>query len=105
MIINPKAQAWDLIGSMFWKHGRKNARPSRADIERLLVGVGPGGQCVIIGASTKELIEAAIRRNASVVVLDFSERMCRELAETLANSDMPCHIVRCDITGLLLNGL
>jgi len=85
--MNPKASAWDAVGGMFWRKGRKSARPSRAELQMFLAEIGPGERCGILGASTKELIEAAVVRQLGVVVFDFSTVMLQELQHAIgANS-------------------
>lgn len=95
-VVNDKAHAWNLVGGMFWEIGRKSARPSAAEIERFLEGVRPGQRVAVVGASTRELVEAAIERGAEVTVFDFSSRMCEDLAKAL--DGRPCTIRQLDIT-------
>ncbi len=81
---NAKAAAWDLVGGMFWTKGRASARPTQAEIDIFLEGLVPGARLAIVGASTKELVEAALTRKLDVAVLDFSARMCADLTEAIS---------------------
>jgi len=80
---NTKAKAWDHVGGLFWSQGRVSARPSRAELDLFLDGVEPGSRCIVVGASTKELVEAVLERGCRVTVLDFSTTMCRDLADAV----------------------
>lgn len=91
---NPKAEAWNHIGGMFWTHGRESARPSVEELESFCEDVCPGDPVCLIGASTRELAEALLDKGARLKVLDFSERMCRDLALAVPGADIEV----CDIT-------
>lgn len=93
--MNPKALAWDALGGMFWKQGRKSARPSAAEIEIFLAEIASGERCGILGASTKELIEAAMARSLDVVVFDFSSMMLEELKAAIGHNS--CTYVYLDV--------
>ncbi|GGK78908.1 class I SAM-dependent methyltransferase [Mangrovihabitans endophyticus] len=93
---NAKSAAWDLIGSQFWEAGRTSAKPSPEEIGLFLREIPPGARCAVIGASTKDLIEALIGRGAVVTVLDFSARMCTDLAAALPAG--ACQVCQLDIT-------
>lgn len=80
---NDKAQAWDLLGGQFWSRGRTTARPSVKEVDWFLNGLEAGQNCMVIGASTKSLIEMARHRGLNVTVLDFSRRMCGDLEHEL----------------------
>jgi len=82
-IMNPKAAAWDSVGGLFWKEGRQNAKPSDKMINKFLEGILAGQSCLIIGASTKSLIEEALSRNIKITVIDFSKKMCEDLAQEI----------------------
>lgn len=89
---NPKAAAWDRVGEMFWKLGRKTAKPSAREIDLYLADAGPTSRVCVIGASTKDLVEAAVSRGAQVLVLDFSQTMCDQLERELSPT---CFLSRC----------
>jgi hypothetical protein len=91
-----KAEAWDVIGSLFWELGRRSARPSEQEIDEFLTGLPPCSPCAVIGASTKELIEAMIDAGHEMTVLDFSQRMCADLGSVLGAGQ--CRIQQLDIT-------
>lgn len=93
---NTKAAAWDLIGSLFWETGRTTAKPSDEEIGLFLAGITAGTRCTVVGASTKDLVEALIALGADVTVMDFSERMCEDLRAALPEGS--CRILRHDIT-------
>jgi hypothetical protein len=95
--VNPKSAAWDLVGAQFWESGRQTAKPSTAEIERMTDGIPAGARCVVVGASTRDLIMALLDRGATVVVLDFAERMCADLRAALPPG--ACQIHQHDITG------
>ncbi|MCG6122420.1 MAG: class I SAM-dependent methyltransferase [Microvirga sp.] len=82
---NAKASAWDLVGGLFWTKGRATARPTDAEIDIFLEGLAPGARVAIIGASTKDLVEAAFDRGLSATVLDFSAKMCADLADVVGS--------------------
>lgn len=82
-IENRKAAAWDRVGGLFWTHGRETARPTQAEIDIFLADLPAGARIVVAGASTKDLVEAALARGLDVSVLDFSERMCADLRQAL----------------------
>jgi hypothetical protein len=94
---NPKSAAWDLVGGQFWESGRQTARPSAAEIERMTRGIAAGARCVVVGASTRDLVVALLGRGAKVTVLDFAERMCADLRAALPPQACPIH--QHDITG------
>lgn len=80
---NPKAAAWNLVGGLFWTKGRATARPTEAEIDMFLSRLSPGARIAVIGASTKELVEAALARGLRPSVLDFSARMCADLVDAV----------------------
>jgi hypothetical protein len=82
-IVNPKAEGWDAVGGLFWTHGRKSARPSATEINLFLEDLPPSARVVIIGASTKELVEAAVRAGHHVLVVDFATKMLGDLSACL----------------------
>jgi len=82
--VNTKSGAWDHVGSLFWTRGRVSARPSRRELGAYLDGVRAGQRVTVVGASTKELIEAARDLGAEVTVLDFSRIMCDALASVVS---------------------
>jgi hypothetical protein len=85
-LVNPKIAAWDLLGSQFWAKGRATARPTMAEIGIFLEEL-PTGSCIgVVGASTKDLIEAAVARRVAVTVFDFSTRMCSDLRASIAST-------------------
>lgn len=88
---NPKSAAWDLVGGQFWESGRRTARPSAAEIERMARGIAAGARCVVVGASTRDLVVALLGRGAEVTVLDFAERMCADLRAALPPQACPIH--------------
>lgn len=69
---NPKSSAWDLIGSDYWA-ASYNGGPVGEDIEAYLAGVDGDTALAVVGASTVNLIRAAVERGVSVTVLDFAE--------------------------------
>lgn len=85
---NPKASAWNQIGGLFWTQGRVSARPSRTELDLFTTDMMPGQRVCMIGASTRELAEEILRRGARLTVLDFSERMIRDLSAVIDNADL-----------------
>ncbi len=85
---NAKSSAWDHVGGMFWSQGRTSARPSPAELEQFLTGVPAGQRCTVVGASTKDLVEAARDHGALVTVLDFSRRMCEDLGAAVPDVEV-----------------
>lgn len=94
---NPKASAWNQIGGLFWTQGRVSARPSRTELDLFTADMMPGQRVCMIGASTRELAEEILRRGARLTVLDFSERMVRDLSSVIDDADIRV----ADITGNL----
>ena len=94
-IVNPKADAWDLVGGLFWKIGRKNAKPNDSMIASFLSGVSKKDRIMVIGASTKFLVEAALLKSEHITVIDFSSKMCEDLREEI--HDEHCSILVQDI--------
>lgn len=94
---NAKAAAWDKIGGTFWAAGRTSAKPSTAELELFADGIGAGSRVIVVGASTKDLVETLIVRGAQVTVLDFSGRMCDDLRAALPADS--CRVIQHDITG------
>jgi 2-isopropylmalate synthase len=88
MLGNTKSRAWDNIGGLFWTEGRVSARPSRAELDMFLEGIVAGQRCTVVGASTRDLVIALLGRDARVTVLDFSARMCRDLADSVSGIDV-----------------
>lgn len=95
-VTNEKAQAWENVGGLFWTLGRMSARPSEAEISEFLTSIGDDSCVMVIGASTKDLVEAAAKVAARVVVLDFSARMIADLGDSLPAGTAELHVV--DIT-------
>jgi 2-isopropylmalate synthase len=83
---NPKSAAWDLIGKLFWSKGRASARPTPSEVDIFLAALPSSARIAIVGASTKELIQAALARNFTVTVLDFSTKMCADLGALVGSA-------------------
>jgi hypothetical protein len=94
-VSNPKSRAWDRVGSQFWELGRPSARPDAATIRRFLDGFDAGAPLLIVGASTRDLVVGAVRQGAEVTVIDFSRRMCDDLATAIGA--LPARILLADI--------
>ncbi len=86
---NQKSKAWDLLGGLFWKLGRTTAKPSPREIE-IFLSPGDHKKICVIGASTKELIDEALRRLMRVTIVDFSAIMCRDLQDELQSPLLEC---------------
>lgn len=98
---NPKAMAWDKVGGLFWSHGRTSARPSQLELDLFTQKVAPGDKVCVVGASTRELVDALIDLKAKVTVLDFSSQMCDDLGAVVEGAE----IYTVDITESLPNRL
>jgi SAM-dependent methyltransferase len=85
--LSAKSVAWDKIGKLFWQLGRKTAKPSPTEIG-LFLDSAPGNRVCIVGASTRDLAEAALDRGFDLVVLDFSPVMCRDLRQEFAGQKL-----------------
>jgi hypothetical protein len=84
---------------MFWELGRKTARPSPTEIAQFLDAIPAHAKIAVIGASTKELVEAAIGQDMDVWVFDFSPKMCADLRAAVSNR---CVQIQClDITAAI----
>ena len=88
--MNPKAAAWDAVGGRFWREGRASARPSAREIGAFLDGIVPGRRCAVVGASTKGLVEEALRRRLRTTVIDFSPVMLADLRAELPVAGYDC---------------
>lgn len=82
-ITNPKAAVWDLLGSRFWETGRPSARPSAREVAIFADGIEAGAACTVVGATTKNLVEALVERSSAVTVLDFSAGVAAALREAI----------------------
>lgn len=89
-----REEAWDLMGAKFWEQGRQSARPNHTDIDEFLSGIKKGESVAIVGASTRYLIEEAVKRGLSVTVFDFSDVMLQALKNELRES---CTYFKLDI--------
>lgn len=94
---NPKAHAWNEVGGLFWTQGRVSARPSQAELDAFCAGIDSTHRVCVIGASTKELAESLLQRGATVTVLDFSERMCRDLENAVSGADVRVADITADL--------
>jgi len=83
-----KSKAWDMLGSLYWNAGY-NGGPGPAELAAYLEGLGPSREIAIIGASTRSLITAALRKQCAVTVIDFSARMIHDLRESLSGEGVP----------------
>ena len=99
LIRNHKHFAWDKMGSLFWKLGEEKIKPSPAMLAEYLKDTTPTSRICIIGASTFSLIQQAIDHGLDVTVIDFSEKMCADLEESLAPKK--CRILLLDVLGKL----
>lgn len=95
--INPKSSGWDLVGAKFWRLGRVSARPSKSEINMFLSDIPPGSNCIIIGASTKDLVIFGLKSKLKIIVLDFSTVMCSDLKYEINSSGFDCEIICHDI--------
>jgi len=89
---DPKSKAWDLVGGLFWEKGRKSAKPSPNEINQFLE-VNHNAKICIIGASTRDLVEAALIKNLDVTVMDFSTEMCNALTKEFPNTTLKLDVV------------
>ncbi|MDR5859274.1 hypothetical protein FZZ93_03095 [Halomonas eurihalina] len=98
-MLNTKADAWDIIGSLFWEQGRQSAKPSQPELELFTKGIGEGSRVCVVGASTKDLVDMLLDRGAEVTVYDFSQGMCSSLEQAMGTA--PVTIRQLDITAPL----
>lgn len=82
MIDNPKAAAWDGIGSAYWDRNYDGG-PDEQGCAEYLDGVRAGDRVLLVGASTVRLAMAALKAGAELVVADFSSVMLAELERLL----------------------
>jgi hypothetical protein len=87
---------------MFWTHGRTSARPSLIELDAFCSDVNRGDRVCVVGASTKELAEALLARQAKVTVLDFSARMCKDLGEIVDGADIRVTDITAPLPGDLI---
>jgi SAM-dependent methyltransferase len=93
-VLNPKAQAWDAVGLQYYFLGRKSGKPTARTIRWFTKDLGPDSRCLVVGGTSVAVIRAALKTGCHVDVIDFSERVCRELARVvpaevaIANGDI-----------------
>jgi hypothetical protein len=91
---NPKAQAWDAVGLKYYFLGRKSGKPTTRTVRWFTRGLGPDSHCLVVGGTSVAVIRAALGTGAHVEVIDFSARVCSELARvipdgvTIVNGDI-----------------
>lgn len=90
----PKAVAWDRLGLVFYRRGRRTAKPSPATLRWFLHGLRPAQPILIVGGTSVGMIRAAAAAGLETWVMDFSARICRELPR-FVGSDV--HIVGADV--------
>ncbi|MEU5691991.1 class I SAM-dependent methyltransferase [Actinosynnema sp. NPDC020468] len=81
-IANPKAVAWNRLGSAYWNRNYDGG-PDEAGCAQYLGGVAGGERVLLVGASTVRLARAALDAGARLVVADFSEILLAELEASL----------------------
>jgi Branched-chain polyamine synthase A C-terminal domain len=70
-----KQRSWDEFGSQYWSMAASTSHPSAAETGAFLHGASPGRQVLVLGATTTEVIRAAVGTGADVHVLDFAGRL------------------------------
>lgn len=100
--MNKKVSAWDQVGGQFWTKGRESAKPSARELNIFSEGVRPDDTCVIVGASTKGLVEKLLEITPNVLVLDFSPRMCSDLAAAVPDAEVIVQDITASPTNALL---
>ncbi|MFF3570930.1 class I SAM-dependent methyltransferase [Nocardia jiangxiensis] len=93
-ITNPKAVAWDRLGSAYWNLNY-NGGPNPSACVQYLDGVAAGERVLLVGASTVALARAVLDAGAELVVADFSAVMLAELEYLLPGQ---AEFVRVDVT-------
>lgn len=88
MTSNNKVEAWNKIGGKFWTEGRKSARPSAEELDLFTTGISTTDRVVVVGASTKELVENLMGKGIRVMTIDFSDQMCDDLCEAVPDAEV-----------------
>lgn len=101
--MNQKSKAWDVIGGQFWEKGRESAKPSENELNILTEGISSEDTCLVIGASTKSLIERVLTLTDKLIVVDFSERMCADLLKAVPGVDVILQDITTDVDKALCN--
>lgn len=72
---NDKRVSWNEFGSTYWARAGSSSHPSELETATFLGDTGPGDRVLVVGATTAELIGAALERGAEVHVADFAENL------------------------------
>jgi hypothetical protein len=78
---NPKAQAWEAVGLKYYSLGRRSGKPTHGTVRWFTGELGAGSRCLVVGGTSVAVVRAALRSGCDLLVVDFSERVCRELRE------------------------
>ena len=70
-----KQQSWNDYGSTYWDLAAASSHPSDLETAGFLGDAGPGTRVLVAGATTAEVIGAAIERGAEVHVVDFADKL------------------------------
>lgn len=70
-----KQNSWDTYGAEYWAGAGDTSHPSALETENFLSGAGPGQRVLVLGATTTEVIQAALDCGAEAHVLDFAPRL------------------------------
>lgn len=93
-IVNPKAVAWDRLGSAYWSRNYDGG-PNAAACAQYLEGIAADQKVLLVGASTVALAHAVLDAGAELVVADFSTAMLAELEQLIPGR---AEFIRVDVT-------
>ena len=81
-----KQRSWDEFGSQYWTMAANTSHPSAAETGAFLHGASPGRHVLVLGATTTEVIRAAVGTGADVHVLDFAGRLLDLVGQEFGDS-------------------
>jgi|GEM_PF-4754501 len=84
-----KQQSWNEFGSAYWTLAATTSHPSEEETSGFLGETTVGSRVLVAGATTGEVIGAAIARGAEVHVLDFADKLLKLASDRFANSFEP----------------
>lgn len=86
-----KQRSWNDYGSTYWTHAATTSHPSEREAAGFLGDAGHGTRVLVAGATTSEVIAAAVERGAEVHVLDFADKLL-DLAAARFGPDLHTHL-------------
>lgn len=86
---NSKSDGWNIIGRSFWNIGHVYIRESVNALNLFMNEIKWSNPVAIIGASGIDLIKRALQQKLDFSVIDFSSKMCEDLAQEIHPEHCP----------------